>query len=101
MQHVCGWAKSLTILQFYISADALNCTQAPALALTQFNSQNLKTIGQVLICSVIWILGEEVLITTHETAKESPEEVPAPERIDSYKDSTNPIDDNKGKNIIF
>ena len=50
------------------------------------------------------------MITTHETAEESPKEVPAPGGIDSDKDSTNndqdneenqevsiPIDENTGK----
>ena len=36
-----------------------------------------------------------MLITTHKTDKESPKEVPAPEGIDSDKDSTNNDQDNE------
>ena len=55
-----------------------------------------------------------MLITTHETAKESPKEVPAPGGINSDKDSTNndqdneenqevsiPIDKDTGKNSMI
>ena len=55
-----------------------------------------------------------MLITTHETAKESPKEVPAPGGINSDKDSTNndqdneenqevsiPIDEDTGKNLMI
>ena len=53
-----------------------------------------------------------MLITSHETANESPKEVPVPRGINSVKDSTNndqnkeenpevliPIDENTGKNL--
>ena len=55
-----------------------------------------------------------MLIPTHETAKESPKEVPAPGGINSDKDSTNndqeneenqevsnPIDEDTGKNLMI
>ena len=68
----------------------------------------------MLTCSVIWIIGEETLVTTHETAKESLKEVLAPRGINSDKDSSNnnqdneenqevliPIDEGTGKNLMI